>query len=124
MHAAGHVHRHRLVSVVFLWHRLSEEEEARDRARAPPQDRNYWSDAALRTWATMYVGNNQKLRRDYNQTSAQGMVAKSKKSPYTAASRYTAASETGYAPSMDDIIKSVLLKSKQRAAVTRGFAKF
>ena len=81
-----------------------------DSPRHPPQDQNYWSDAALRTWATMYVGNNQKLRRDYNQTSAQGVVAKSKKST---ASTYTAASETGYAPSMDDLIKSVFLKSKQ-----------
>jgi hypothetical protein len=85
-----------------------------DSPRHPPQDRNYWSDAALRTWATMYVGNNQKLRRDYNQTSAQRVVDKSKKSPYTTASTYTAASETGYAPSMDDIIKSVFLESEQR----------
>jgi hypothetical protein len=80
-----------------------------DSPRHPPQDRNYWSDAALRTWATMYVGNNQKLRRDYNQTSAQGVVAKSKKSPKkspkksTTASTYTAASVT--APSMDDLIR-------------------
>jgi hypothetical protein len=75
----------------------------------------YWSDAALRTWATKYVSNNQELRRDYNQTSAQRVVDKSKKSPkkspYTTAS--TAASETDYAPSMDDLIKSVFLKSKQ-----------